>query len=108
LARYTTLRIGKPLNIEDLKQTSAKASRAPNPRDEDLAVLINEVAAGPESQVIPWHFGDTKPATARVAANRAINRADLRVFAFTHRGHPKTLFFSRQALTKRRRKQVTA
>jgi hypothetical protein len=100
VARYRTLRIGKPMTIEELRRSSTKAGRAPNPRDEDLAVLINEVAAGPESQVIPWNLGDTKLATARVAANRAIVRADLRVFAFTHRDHPNTLFFSRQALSK--------
>ena len=102
MPRYNVIKVGKPLNIEDLRKPSG--GRKPNPRDEELKLLVREVSVGPESQVIPWTLGDQKVATARLAANRVIKQLDLPVFVATHRSHPGVLLFSRQPLSARKRR----
>lgn len=105
MAKFKVIKVGKPLNIEDLKRATTRSGRQPSPRDEELKLLVNEVGAGPESQVIPWELGDQKVATARVAANRVIKRLGAQVYVSTHREHPGTLFFSRQPLSARAKKK---
>ena len=78
MAKYKVIKIGKPFSIEDLKKAAVPRERRPNPRDEELKLLVSEVAAGPESQVIPWELGDQKVATARIAANPIISNSGRR------------------------------
>ncbi len=108
MARYKVIRIGKPLSIEDLKKSNPPRGRKPNPRDEELRLLVNEVSVGPESQVIPWELGDQKVTTARMAANRIIKSMGAHVYVATHRDHPGTLLFSRQPLSARAHRKVDA
>lgn len=105
MARYRIIKVGKPLNVDDLKKAGKPRGRQPKPRDEELKLLVNEVSVGPESQVIPWELGGQKVATARVAANRIIKQLDARVYVSTHRDHPGVLLFSRQPLTARARRK---
>jgi hypothetical protein len=105
LARYKVLKVGRPLNIEELKNSPRRRGRTANPRDEELKVLINEVSAGPESQVIPWELGTQKVATARVAANKVIKGLEARVYVSTHRDYPGALLFSRQPLSGRAKRR---
>jgi hypothetical protein len=48
------------------------------------APALNEVSAGPESQVLPWEF-EGKPATARVAAAKVIKQVGARVYLSSRR-----------------------
>ena len=100
LVKFTVIKVGKALSVDDLTKKPAPRGRRPNPRDEDLAKLINEVSSGPESQVIPWECGD-KLATARLAANRVIKRMDAHVFVSTRPDYPGQLLFSRVPLSGR-------
>jgi hypothetical protein len=102
VAIYKAIKVGKPLNIEDLKRKPAPRGRRPNPRDEDLARLVNEVSAGPASQVFPWKY-EGKAATARVAAKRVIKQSGLTVFVSSRADMPGTLLFSKVALSGRQR-----
>ena len=101
---YRAIKVGKPLNVEDLKRKPASRGRKPNPRDEDLARLVNQVSTGPSSQVIPWQY-DGKPATARLAANRAIKASGLDVYVSSRGDMPGQLLFSKVQLTGRQRKR---
>lgn len=104
MPRYNVIKVGKPMNIEDLRKAPTPSGRKPNPRDEELKLLIREVSVGPESQVIPWELGDQKVATARLAANKVIKQLGVPVYVATHRSHPGVLLFSRQPISARRRK----
>lgn len=104
MARYNVIKVGKPLSIDDLRGTAVPSGRKPNPRDEELKLLVREVSVGPESQVIPWELGSQKVATARLAANKVIKQVGLPVFVATHRSHPGALLFSRQPLSARKRR----
>jgi hypothetical protein len=106
VARYNVIKVGKPLSIDDLRKSAAPSGRKPNPRDEELKLLVREVSVGPESQVIPWELGKQKVATARLAANKVIKQLGLPVFVATHRSHPGVLLFSRQPLSARKRRSV--
>jgi hypothetical protein len=105
VAKYKVIKVGKPFSIEDLKKTAVPRGRQPNPRDEELKLLITEVGAGPESQVIPWELGDQKVATARLAANRIIRQLGAQVYVSTHRAFPGSLLFSRQPMSVRTKKK---
>ena len=100
LAKYNVIKVGKALSVDDLTRTRAPRGRKPNPRDEDLAKLVNEVSVGPESQVIPWAF-EGKIATARLAASRAIKNMNVRVFVSSRPDYPGHLLFSRVPLSGR-------
>ena len=99
---YKTIKVEKPLSLEDLKKKPASRGRKPSPRDTELGLLVNEVAAGPKSQVIPWRF-DGKAATARLAAKKAIGRSGLGVFVSSRADHPGVLLFSREPLSGRQK-----
>jgi hypothetical protein len=101
MAIYKTIKVEKPLTLEDLRK-SASGGRKLSPRDTELGLLVNEVAAGPKSQVIPWRF-EGKAATARLAAKKAIKRSGLEVFVGSRADHPGLLLFSREPLSGRRR-----
>lgn len=105
MAKFKVIKVGKPLNIEDLKKTAKARGREPNPRDEELKLLVNEVSAGPESQVIPWVLGNQKVATARLAANRIIKYLGAQVYVSTHREYPGMLLFSRQPVSARAKRK---
>lgn len=105
MARFKIIKVGRPLDIANLKKTAKPRGRRLNPRDEELKLLVNEIGAGPESQVIPWELGDQKVATARLAANRIIKQLGAQVYVSTHREHPGTLLFSRQPLSARAKKK---
>src|SRR6266542_161752 len=102
MTAYKAIKVEKALNLEDLKKKPAPRGRRSNPRDEDLAKLVKEVAAGTKSQVIPWR-PDGKVPTARLAANRAIKIAGLAgsVYASTRPDLPGLILFSRVPLTRR-------
>lgn len=100
LAKYTTIKVGKPLSLDDLKKKPAPRGRKANPRDEDLARLVNEVSVGPASQVIPWTYGGKAP-TARLAANRAIKVSGATVYVSSRADMPGILLLSRVPLTGR-------
>lgn len=102
MTAYKTIKVEKPLNVDDLKKTPAPHGRKPSPRDVELERLVTEVAAGPRSQVIPWRFDD-KPATARLAARKAITRSGLDVFVSSRPDHPGVLLFSRVPLSGRQK-----
>jgi len=104
VARYNVIKVGKPMSIDDLRKSPAPRGRKPNPRDEELKLLVREVSVGPESQVIPWELGNQKVATARLAANKVIKSLGVPVYVSTHRGHPGVLLFSRQPISGRQRK----
>ena len=84
MAKFKVIKVGKPFSIADLKSATKPRGRQPNPRDEELKLLVSEVGAGPESQVIPWELGDQKVATARLAANRIIKQLGAQVYVSTH------------------------
>lgn len=102
MSTYKEIKVEKALNLEDLKRKPAPRGRTPNPRDLELAKLVNEVAVGPKSQVIPWRPEGKLP-TARLAANKAIRAADLvgSVFASTRPDHAGLILFSREPLSAR-------
>lgn len=102
---YKTIKVEKPLNVDDLKKKPTLRGRTPSPRDVELERLVNEVAAGPTSRVIPWRF-EGKPATSRLAARKAIERSGLEVFVSTRPDHPGLLLFSRQPLSGRQGKKA--
>ena len=106
MAKFNVIKVGKPLSVDDLTKKQSPRGRKPNPRDEDLAKLINEVSVGPELQVIPWQF-EGKPATARLAANRVIKSMGANVFVSSRPDFPGQLLFSRVPLSGRqgRRRQ---
>ena len=105
MAVYKTIKVGKPLNVDDLKKKQAPRGRKPNPRDEDLAKLVNEVSVGPASQVIPWHY-EGKPATARLAANKVIKASGANVYVSSRGDMPGVLLFSKVPLSGRQRKKA--
>jgi hypothetical protein len=100
LAKFTVIKVGKALSLDDLMKKPAPRGRKPNPRDEDLVKLVNEVTVGPESQVIPWEF-EGKIATARLAASRVIKGMNVRVFVSSRPDYPGQLLFSRVPLSGR-------
>jgi hypothetical protein len=100
LAKFTVIKVGKALSVDDVTKKPAPRGRKPNVRDEDLAKLINEVSVGPESQVIPWEF-EGKLATARLAANRVIKSMDAHVFVSSRPDYQGQLLFSRVPLSGR-------
>jgi hypothetical protein len=102
VAVYKTIKVGKPLNVDDLKKKQSPRGRKPNPRDEDLAKLVNEVSVGPSSQVIPWQY-EGKAATARLAANKVIKNAGLTVYVSSRADMPGVLLFSKVPLSGRQR-----
>ena len=106
MPRYNVIKVGRPMNIEDLRKAPSVSGRKPNPRDEELKLLIREVSVGPESQVIPWELGAQKVATARLAANKVIKLLGVPVYVATHRAHPGVLLFSRQPISARRHKSA--
>ena len=103
MASFKTIKVGKALNLEDLKKKSAPLGRRANPRDEDLLRLVNEVSVGPASQVLPWHF-DGKAATARAAATKVIKGSGSKVYVSSRPDMPGVLLFSRVPLTGRQGK----
>jgi hypothetical protein len=104
---YKEIKVGKPLSLDDIIRKPAPRKRE-SPRDVELVKLVREVAVGPESQVLPWVYGETKPATARLAANKAVKTAELdgAVFVSARADFPGVLLFSRQPLSNRGRKQA--
>ena len=40
MARYNVIKVGKPLSIDDLRGSAAPSGRKPNPRDEELKLLV--------------------------------------------------------------------
>lgn len=105
MAKYKVIKVGKPFSLEDLKKAAVPRGRQSNPRDEELKLLVSEVGAAAESQVIPWELGDQKVATARVAANRIIKQLGAQVYVSTHREYPGMLLFSRQPVSARAKKK---
>lgn len=102
MSTYKTIKVEKPLNLDELRKKPAPRGKQAKPRDVDLDHLVTEVSAGPKSQVIPWRF-DGKPATARLAARKAIARSGLDVFVSSRPDHPGLLLFSREPLSGRQR-----
>ncbi len=100
---YKAIKVGKALNLDDLKRQSAPRGREASPRDVELAKLVNEVAAGPQSAVVPWEYAPTKVATARLAANRIIKNSGLVVYASTRPDYPGVILFSRVPLNARQK-----
>jgi hypothetical protein len=98
--KYSVIKVGKPLSVDDLKKKATPRGRKPSPRDEELARLVNEVSVGPESQVIPWEY-DGKAATARLAANRVIKQVGAKVYVSSRPDYPGQLLFSRVPLSGR-------
>lgn len=104
MAVYKVIKVGKPLDIENLKKKAAPGGRKPNPRDEDLAKLATEVSVGSASQVVPWQY-DGKAGTARLAANKAIKASGLPVYVSSRADMPGVLLFSKVPLSGRQRKR---
>lgn len=103
MARYEHIKVGKPFDISAL-QKAPRAGRQPSPRDNELDKLVNEVSAGPESQVWPLDVADEKLATLRLAVNRSVKRLGARVYVgVNQRAYPNMLLLSRQPLSKRQR-----
>jgi hypothetical protein len=100
LAAFKTIKVGKPLNLDDLKKKAAPRGHQVSPRDQDLARLVNEVSVGPTSQVLPWHF-DGKAATARAAANKVLRASGAAVYVSSRSNMPGLLLFSRVPLSGR-------
>ena len=103
MAKFSTIKVGRPLNLDDLKRKSTPRGHQLSPRDEDLARLVNEVSVGPASQVLPWHF-EGKAATARMAANRVVKAAGTTVYVSSRPDMPGVLLFSRVPLSGRQGK----
>jgi hypothetical protein len=103
MASFKTIKVGKPLNLDDLKKKSAPRARLTNPRDEDLLRLVNEVSVGAASQVLPWHF-EGKAATARAAATKVIKASGVKVYVSSRPDMPGVLLFSRVPLSGRQGK----
>jgi hypothetical protein len=103
LAKFTTIKVGKPLNLDDLKKKSTPRGHRVNPRDEDLTRLVNEVSVGAASQVLPWHF-EGKAATARAAATKVVKAAGAAVYVSSRPDMPGVLLFSRVPLSGRQGK----
>ena len=104
MAKFTTIKVGKPLNLDDLKRKPTPRGHRTNPRDEDLARLVNEVSVGAASQVLPWHY-EGKAATARAAASKVIKAAGAAVYVSSRPDMPGVLLFSRVPLTGRQGKK---
>ena len=104
MAVYKVIKVGKSLKIDDLKRKPAPRGRKANPRDEELTKLVNEVSAGPSSDVIPWEF-DGKAATARAAAKKVIATAGAQVFVSSRPDYPGVLLFSRVPISGRQGKK---
>ena len=96
MAVYKSIVVEKALSVDDLLRKKASRKRT-SPRDEELARLVNDVAAGPKSQVIPWRYEGKQP-TARLAAKRAIQTSELEVYASTRPDLPGLILFSRVPL----------
>ena len=107
MAKFTTIKVGKPLNLDDLKRKPTPRGRRSNPRDEDLAKLVNEVSVGAASQVLPWEY-EGKAATARAAASKVIKAAGATVYVSSRPDMPGVLLFSRVPLTGRQGKKAKA
>ena len=90
LASFKTIKVGKPLNVDDLKKHATPHARRTSPRDEDLLKLVNEVSVGPASQVLPWHF-EGKAATARAAATKVVRASGAKVHVSSRRDMPGVL-----------------
>jgi hypothetical protein len=103
MATFKTIKVGKPLNLDDLKKKPTTRSQHTNPRDEDLARLVNEVSVGPASQVLPWHF-EGKAATARAAATKIVKACGAKVYVSSRPDMPGVLLFSRVPLSGRQGK----
>jgi hypothetical protein len=103
LAKFTSIKVGKPLNLDDLKRKSTPRGHRLNPRDADLARLVNEVSVGAASQVLPWHY-DGKAATARAAATKVVKAAAATVYVSSRPDMPGVLLFSRVPLSGRQGK----
>jgi hypothetical protein len=101
---YKTIKVGKPLKVDDLKRKPAPRGRQSNPRDVELARLVNEVSVGPSSDVIPWQY-EGKPATARAAAIKVIKASGASVYVSSRPDHPGILLFSRVPLSGRQGKK---
>jgi hypothetical protein len=101
---YKAIKVGKPLKVDDLKRKPAPRGRQPSPRDVELARLVNEVSVGASSDVIPWHY-ESKPATARAAANKVIKASGASVYVSSRPDHPGVLLFSRVPLSGRQGKK---
>jgi len=106
MAAFKTIKVGKPLNLDDLKKKFAPRARLTNPRDEDLLRLVNEVSVGAASQVLPWHF-EGKAATARAAANKVVKASGAAVYVSSRPDMPGVLLFSRVPLRGRQGKDKT-
>lgn len=100
MARYSYIKVGRPLNVEDLKKKPPRPGRKPSPRDEDLVKLVNEVSAGSASEVLPWEY-EGKPAAARLAAKRIVKQLGAQVYVSSRRDYPGVLLFSRVPLSAR-------
>jgi hypothetical protein len=103
MAAFKTIKVGKPINLDDLRKTPTARARLANPRNEDLLRLVNEVSVGPESQVLPWHF-EGKPATARAAATKVLKASGAKVYVNSRPDMAGVLLFSRVPLTGRQGK----
>lgn len=103
MTKFSTIKVGKPLNLDDLKKKSTPRGHRANPRDEDLARLVNEVSVGAASQVLPWHF-EGKAATARAAANKVVKASGAAVYVSSRPDMPGVLLFSRVPLSGRQGK----
>ncbi len=103
MAKFATIKVGQPLNLDDLKRKPTPRGHRTNPRDEDLTKLVNEVSVGAASQVLPWHY-EGKAATARVAATKVIKGTGAKVYVSSRPDMPGVLLFSRVPLTGRQGK----
>ena len=103
MAKFATIKVGQPLNLDDLKRKSTPRGHHLSPRDEDLTKLVNEVSVGAASQVLPWHY-EGKAATARVAATKVIKGTGATVYVSSRPDMPGVLLFSRVPLTGRQGK----
>ncbi len=103
MAKFSTIKVGRPLNLDDLKRKSTPRGHQLSPRDEDLARLVNEVSVGPASQVLPWHY-EGKAATARAAAIKVVKGTGATVYVSSRPDMPGVLLFSRVPLSGRQGK----
>lgn len=104
MATFKTIKVGKPLNLDDLQKKPTTRILRTNPRDEDLTRLVYEVSVGPASQVLPWHF-EGKAATARAAANKVVKASGAaKVYVSSRPDMPGVLLFSRVPLSGRQGK----
>jgi hypothetical protein len=100
MVTFKVIKVGKPLNLDDLKKKESPRQHQASPRDEDLAKLVNEVSVGAASQVLPWHF-EGKAATARAAASKVIKASGAAVYVSSRPDMPGVLLFSRVPLSGR-------